>query len=100
MGAFPGRAAALVSAMALGVVLSYLLAWLTLRSGSVLPAVVCVALGQIFASMEEVERTPPPGWPSWRVMEAAVWLVLAVVLWRYWGIEEEDAQTNGRPQTA
>ncbi len=65
--------------------LGFVLSWLTLRSGSVLPAAVAHTIYNILVFSEF-----GPPFPGKATVRAALWAVLAYVLFRYWSVKEED----------
>lgn len=65
--------------------LGFVLSWLTLRSGSVLPAAVAHAIYNILVFSDF-----GPPFPGKATVRAALWAVLAYVLFRYWPVKEED----------
>ncbi len=67
--------------------LNYVLAWMTLRWKSIIPAVLAHTLWNILATSGLVVSFE---W-EWEV-EILLWGVLALVLWRYWPVE---SQTEG-----
>jgi membrane protease YdiL (CAAX protease family) len=88
VGGDAGELIAMASSMLWGVALSYPLAWLTMRSSSVLPAAAVVALGWMLLQMGGNEPEPLRGWAASPYVEAALWAALGVVLFRYFGVEE------------
>ena len=72
------------------VVLSFVLGWLTLRTGSVLPAAVAHGLYNVLG-----KSSLGPPFPGEAFVRVGLWAVLAYVLFRYWPIPE-----TGPPQPA
>jgi uncharacterized protein len=66
------------------VVLSYVLGWLTLRTGSILPASLAHAIYNVLAFSEFGQ--PFPGKST---LQVSLWGVLACVLFRYWPARTE-----------
>jgi membrane protease YdiL (CAAX protease family) len=65
--------------------LSYVLGWLTLRSGSVLPA----AFAHTFYNVLVLSRFGPAFY--WKGMvRVGLWAVLAYILFRYWPVQAAD----------
>ena len=65
------------------VVLSFVLAWLTLRAGSVLPAAVAHGLYNVFNN-----SSLGPAFPGEAFVRIGLWTVLAYGLFRYWPVRE------------
>jgi membrane protease YdiL (CAAX protease family) len=66
------------------VTLSFVLAWLTLRSGSVVPAAIAHTVYNILIC--SAFGLPFTGKSTLRI---ALWAVLAYILFRYWTVPEE-----------
>jgi hypothetical protein len=75
-------------------VLNYVLAWLTLRFSSVLPA----ALAHAFYNVLVFSEFDPP-FPGKNALRLGLWAILAWVLFRYWPpqIEQDAAQESATP---
>ncbi|HEV3482016.1 MAG TPA: CPBP family intramembrane glutamic endopeptidase [Candidatus Acidoferrales bacterium] len=67
--------------------LSFAFGWLTLRSGSVLPAAIAHGLVSILGTSPFA-----PAFPGIGPLINLLWVVLAYVLFRYWPIRAESAQ--------
>jgi membrane protease YdiL (CAAX protease family) len=70
----------------MSVVLSFVLGWLTLRAGSVLPA----AIAHGFYNVLTKSSLGPP-FPSEGLVRVGLWAVLAYILFRYWPFPELDS---------
>jgi membrane protease YdiL (CAAX protease family) len=66
--------------------MGFVLGWLTLRTGSVLPAAVAHSLKNALV-LSLIESKVP--WEGTAIV--LLWLFLAVVLFRFWPIRSEDA---------
>jgi len=66
--------------------LSFVLGWLTLRSGSVIPAAVAHALCNVL-----VFSAFGPPFPGKDIVRLGLWAVLACVLFRYWPVKAGDS---------
>jgi membrane protease YdiL (CAAX protease family) len=82
-----GTLTILASRVAMCLVLNYVLAWLTLRFSSVIPA----ALAHAFYNILVFSELDPP-FPGKTALRLGLWAVLACVLFRYW-----PAQTKQGP---
>ena len=82
VGGDAGRAIALVSSALFGAVISYPLAWLTMRSDSALPAAALVAVNWMLSQMSTAESYPVVGWLASPYLQLALWAVIGIVLWR------------------
>jgi membrane protease YdiL (CAAX protease family) len=82
------------SRLAMCLVLNYVLAWLTLRFSSVLPA----ALAHAFYNVLVFSEFDPP-FPGKNALRLGLWAILAWVLFRYWPpqIEQDAAQESATP---
>ena len=82
------------SRVAMCLVLNYVLAWLTLRFSSVLPA----ALAHAFYNVLVFSEFDPP-FPGKNALRLGLWAILAWVLFRYWPpqIEQDAAQESATP---
>lgn len=88
-----GTLAILASRVAMCLVLNYVLAWLTLRFSSVIPA----ALAHAFYNILVFSELDPP-FPGKNALRLVLWAVLAWVLFRYWPLQiEQDAAQEGAP---
>ena len=67
------------------ITLSFVLGWLTLRAGSVLPAAVAHGLYNVFSA-----SSLGPSFPGMTVVRVGLWAVLAYVLFRFWPHKAED----------
>jgi membrane protease YdiL (CAAX protease family) len=65
--------------------LSYVLGWLTLRTGSILPA----TLAHTFLNVRVFSGFGQP-FPGKNTIQVALWGVLAYVLFRYWPVRDEN----------
>ena len=90
-----GTTAPLAGSLILGVVVSYPLAWLMMRSGSVLPSTLAVGLGGMLAAMAEGESFPVQGWLASHSLVVALWAAVGVILFRYFGVEAEVQRGSG-----
>lgn len=70
----------------MGVTLSFVFGWLTLRSGSVLPAAVAHTLYNVLLYANVQPYFPGKNW-VW----IALWAALAYVLFRYWPVRVEES---------
>jgi len=66
------------------VALNFVLAWLTLRSESVVPAAIAHALYNVL-----IYSPIGPQFAGKDVLRVALWAVLAYVLFRYWPVPSE-----------
>lgn len=73
---------------------SFVFGWLTIRSGSVLPAAVAAGLADILlrATLYDAYAVLRP--ETVRAAGVAIWCVIAVVLFRYWPVKENEPQSN------
>jgi len=69
------------------VTLSFVLGWLTLRSGSVIPAAVAHTLYNVL-----VFSNSGPPFPGKDIVRVSLWAVLAYALFHYWPVRAEDSQ--------
>jgi membrane protease YdiL (CAAX protease family) len=63
--------------------MNYVLAWMTLRANSVIPAGLAHTLSNVFLEAKVVHS-----WWGARDSRWALWAILAYMLWRYWPISE------------
>ena len=100
-GVFPGMLRAdagvllrLTGGIIWGLGYSFVFGWLTIRSGSVLPAAVAAGLTDILlrATLYDANAVLRP--ETVRAVGVAIWCVIAVVLFRYWPIKENELQSN------
>ena len=68
------------------VTLSFVLAWLTLRSGSAIPAAVAHTLYNVV-----VFSNFGPPFPGKGIVRVSLWAVLAYALFHYWPVRAEDS---------
>jgi len=68
------------------VALSFVLGWLTLRAGSVLPAAVAHGFYNVLSN-----SSLGPPFPGEALVRVGLWAVLAYILFRYWPIPEIDS---------
>jgi len=68
------------------VTLSFVLGWLTLRSGSVIPTAVAHALYNVL-----VYSAFGPPFPGKDIVRLGLWAILAYALFRYWPAKAEDS---------
>jgi membrane protease YdiL (CAAX protease family) len=80
-----GALTILGSRVAMCLVLNYVLAWLTLRLSSVLPA----ALAHAFYNVLVFSEFDPP-FPGKNALRLGLWAILAFVLFRYWPVRVEE----------
>ena len=77
--------------------LGFVFSWLTLRSGSILPAAIAHTLYNISVFSQ-------PNFAGQEVIRLALWIALAYVLFRYWPVAEiqqpEDPLPKAAPQPA
>jgi membrane protease YdiL (CAAX protease family) len=78
--------------VAMCLVLNYVLAWLTLRFSSVLPA----ALAHAFYNVLVFSEFDPP-FPGKNALRLGLWAILACILFRYWPVPERQ---NSAEQSA
>jgi membrane protease YdiL (CAAX protease family) len=80
-------------------VLSYVFGWLTLRTGSILPASLAHTLYNVLVFSDFGQ--PLPGKST---IQLALWAFLAYLLFRYWPVQTEDqpetVPTAGNPEPA
>ncbi len=90
-------AGGIMLSLAWGVAISYPLAWLTLRSGSVLPAAAMTAVIGMLSQMGANEAVPLSGWLGSRFTVLALWAAVAVVIGRILSAnaQTESAETSG-----
>jgi len=69
------------------VTLSFVLGWLTLRSGSVIPAAVAHTLYNVV-----VFSNFGPPFPGKDIVRVSLWAVLAYALFHYWRVRAEDSK--------
>jgi membrane protease YdiL (CAAX protease family) len=77
------------SRVAMCLVLNYVLAWLTLRFSSVIPA----ALAHAFYNVIVFSEFDPP-FPGKAALRLGLWAVLGWVLFRYWPIQTEQGSAQ------
>ena len=80
----------LAASLLWGIAVSYLLSWLTLRSGSALPAAAAMAMSWMLPQMSLNEPAPARGWLASSWVTLALWAAAAVILFRYFPPPEED----------
>ena len=68
------------------VTLSFVLGWLTLRSGSILPAAIAHTLYNVLAYSD-----PGPFFPGKKIVVVGLWAIGAYLLFRYWPVREESS---------
>ena len=64
--------------------LGYVFAWLTLRSGSVIPSSICHAAHNMLVISQTAHRFPASG-----AVLIALWGICAYILFRYWPVSDE-----------
>jgi membrane protease YdiL (CAAX protease family) len=76
---------------------SFVFGWLTIRSGSILPAAVAAGLADILlrATLYDAYAVLRP--ETVRATGVAIWCVIAVALFRYWPIQEKDLSNSAEP---
>jgi membrane protease YdiL (CAAX protease family) len=90
-----GAITILGSRVAMCLVLNYVLAWLTLRFSSVIPA----ALAHAFYNVLVFSEFDPP-FPGKNAVRLGLWAILAWLLFRYWPLQiEQDAAQEGATPT-
>jgi len=70
--------------------LSFVLGWLTLRTGSVLPATICHGIYNVL-----VQSPFGPRFPALGTLRTLLWAVLAYVLFRYWPVRKGPLGESG-----
>jgi membrane protease YdiL (CAAX protease family) len=83
----------LILRVAMCLALSFVFGWLTLKSGSILPAMLAHAAMNFFV-YTAVAFELLPGESQWAI-EIALWAILAYVLFRYWPLQLEDSTLPG-----
>jgi membrane protease YdiL (CAAX protease family) len=71
------------------VALSFVLGWLTFRSGSVVPAAIAHTLYNVLAFSELW-----PKFPGGKIVVVGLWAVLAMLLYRHWPPHPDDPQSR------
>jgi Type II CAAX prenyl endopeptidase Rce1-like len=89
---------ALPSSMLWGIALCYPLAWLTMRSDSVLPATLAMGASWMMPQMGTHEAVPVAGLLASPYVEVALWALVGVVLFRWFGVGATVQQTSQRPE--
>lgn len=92
VGGDAGVVIAVASSILWGVAASYPLAWVTLRSASVLPAVVVMGVHGMLSQMQKQEPQMVQGWLASPYLEVVLWALLGVVLSRYFGVEPNSKE--------
>jgi membrane protease YdiL (CAAX protease family) len=88
---------ALASSILWGVAVSYPLAWVTLRSASVLPAVVVMGVQGMLSQMQKHEPRMVQGWLASPYLEVVLWALVGIVLFRWFGVAAQAPPTIERP---
>jgi len=79
-----------------GIVFSFPLAWLTLKSRSIVPAALAVGLGSVLHSIQWTEPVRLSGALASESVHVSLWGLLGFILFRYFGLPEQ----NGRAKEA
>jgi membrane protease YdiL (CAAX protease family) len=88
---------ALLGAFLWGVALAFPLAWLTLRSGSIWPAVMAAATNRMLIDPEVTEGYRIVGRMAAHLFLIALWSLLGFVLFRYFPVNETSPQPEAVP---
>jgi hypothetical protein len=93
-----GVVIALASSILWGVAVSYPLAWVTLRSASVLPAVLVMGVHGMLSQMQKHEPQMVQGWLASPYVETLLWAALGVILFRWFGVGEQVSPRIDSPK--